>query len=422
MQKNRAIFLVIPLLMLVLLLSTGYSGKSGDGNFETFIVRQDSLMVDAYEKRDIAGYSRLMQEAETRYALLNSKQQKAYMGYMATAYYNFTCLYSLENQVDNALSYFEKAIKHGYTNYSHIKSDTDLDNIRDTERYKTLIQPLRKVGDYLWILQHAGAFNNEETLQLPAFTYQSAADPELTALRTTWKLDSVAGTGTEVSRIINLMHWIHDRIQHNGNRGNPDEKNAMSLLRACAAENRSLNCRGLATVLNEMYLSMGFASRLVTCLPKDSLGTDMDCHVINAVYSRTLGKWLWMDPTNDAYVMDENNNLLSIQEVRSRLVLGMPLKINETANWNHKEKTTVEHYLYYYMAKNLYMLQCATESRYDYETAKPGKTTTYIQLIPLDYRKNKPGLNVSKLKQKRQYQLWFTNNETAFWAAPVFGK
>lgn len=421
MRKNSPLLLVLPILLIVLL-SAGSAKKPDTGKFETFIVRQDSLMVAAYKNRDVAGYERLMQEADARYAALKPKQQKAFSGNMADAYYNFACLYSLEKQTDNALHYLEKSIKHGFTDYSHIKSDTDLDNIRNTERYKTLTEPLRSVSDYLWILQHAATFNNSEAQQLPVFTYQPPADPNLTALRTTYKLDSVAGNGTEVSRIINLMHWIHDRIKHNGNRGNPDEKNAMSLLRVCSAENRTLNCRGLATVLNEMYLSMGFASRLVTCLPKDSLGTDMDCHVINAVYSRTLNKWLWMDPTNDAYVMDEKNNLLSIQEVRFRLVYGKPLKINETANWNHQQQTKIEDYLYNYMAKNLYMLQCATESKYDYETAQQGKTTTYIQLIPLDYRKNKPGLHVRKLKNKRTQQLWYTNNENAFWAAPTFSK
>ena len=31
-----------------------------------------------------------------------------------------------------------------------------------------------------------------------------------------------------------------------------------------------------------------------------------DCHVINVVYSATLDKWVWVDPTFDAYVVDEN--------------------------------------------------------------------------------------------------------------------
>lgn len=58
----------------------------------------------------------------------------------------------------------------------------------------------------------------------------------------------------------------------------------------------------MAQMLNECYLAMGFKSRFITCMPKVMIN---DCHVINAVYSNTLNKWLWMDPTFNAYVTDE---------------------------------------------------------------------------------------------------------------------
>ncbi len=77
------------------------------------------------------------------------------------------------------------------------------------------------------------------------------------------------------------------------------------MIAVCRKDNRGLNCRGLATVLNECYLAMGFSSRLVFRLPKDSLGVDPDCHVINMVFVPSLKKWIWTDPTNDAYVMNE---------------------------------------------------------------------------------------------------------------------
>ena len=33
-----------------------------------------------------------------------------------------------------------------------------------------------------------------------------------------------------------------------------------------------------------------------------------------------MKKWLWIDPTFDAYVMNEKGELLSIEEVRERLI------------------------------------------------------------------------------------------------------
>jgi hypothetical protein len=420
MQK-RIFLQTLPIFTLLALVAGlfGFSGKPGKKNFETFMHRQDSLVMVAYEKRDVPGCHKLIEEAETEFHALKQNERDKYLWLMASIYYNYACLLSLEKKNHDALNFLEMAVKYGYSNYSHMQADTDLDNIRSLPRYEIIVKQIRAIGDYLYILKNAGPYNNAENMPLPAFTYQSASAPSLTALRLTYKLDSVAGNGTEVSRIINLMHWIHDRVPHNGNLGNPSQRNAADLLQICSAEKRTLNCRGLATVLNEMYLSMGFASRLVTCLPKDSLNNDPDCHVINAVFSVSLNKWLWMDPTNDAYVMDENNNLLSIQEVRSRLIAGLPLKINESANWNHREQTKVENYLYNYMAKNLYMFQCATKSCYDYETAARGKTTSYIQLIPSGFYKFKPGHNSKKLKNKRHHETWFTCNESLFWAAPA---
>ena len=62
--------------------------------------------------------------------------------------------------------------------------------------------------------------------------------------------------------------------------------------------------------------------------------------LINSVYSQQLQKWIWIDPTNNAYVKDENGNLLSIAEVRDRLIHNKPLVLNEDANWNNQKKQT----------------------------------------------------------------------------------
>ena len=114
------------------------------------------------------------------------------------------------------------------------------------------------------------------------------------------------------------MYWIHNLVPHDGNHENPVVRNALSMINQCKKENRGLNCRGLATVLNECYLSMGIKSRFVTCLPKDSLHTDPDCHVINIVYISSLKKWIWIDPTFCAYIMNEKGELLNLEEVEEK--------------------------------------------------------------------------------------------------------
>ena len=231
-------------------------------------------------------------------------------------------------------------------------------------------------------------------------------------------MDSIAGTGNEVSKILNLMHWLHNLVPHDGNHENPTVKNAMSMIAVCKKENRGLNCRGLATVLNECYLSLGFKSRFVTCLPKDSLGVDNDCHVINMVYAPSLKKWLWIDPTFNSYVMNEKGELLGLEEVRQRIINDEPLIISPDANWNHKESETKDYYLNYYMAKNLYRLECPASSEYDTETGAPGKQINYIDLLPLDYFKQPTKSDWTNPNSKTTQIFYYTNNPAYFWQAP----
>ena len=189
----------------------------------------------------------------------------------------------------------------GYKDYRHTLVDTDLDYVRGDKEFKQQLALLRSRSDYRYLLQQARGYAPRATAPLPAFTYQAAVAPPLAALRQQYRLDSIAGAGTDVSQVINLMHWVHTRIPHDGNRDNPALRNAQDLLAVCRQEGRGLNCRGLATVLNEVYLAMGFRSRFVGCLPKDT--TDVDSHVVNSVYVPSQRKWLYMDPTQDAYVM-----------------------------------------------------------------------------------------------------------------------
>jgi hypothetical protein len=416
MLRNPKIMICV-LLLLGPLLSK--ARQYSDTAFGTYASQQDKVFAGLYKTREVNAYTELLQVWQDRYRQLPDSVQKQYRRYLANACYNLACAQALVGNKQAALDNLEQSIRAGYYNYAHMMKDADLDIIRQEPAFSKLLQPLRATGDYLYILQKAGDYNNQDKRPLPAFRYQAAADSNLTALRKAFKLDSIAGQGNDVSQVLQVLHWVHEKVPHDGNHENPAVKDALSMLAVCHKENRGLNCRGLATVLNECYLALGFASRLVTCLPKDSLRVDPDCHVINAVYIPSLKKWIWADPTQDAYVMDEKGMLLSIQEVRERLVLGLPLILNPTANWNHQVSATKENYLYNYMAKNLYILQCPVNSSWNMEKAVTGKTMQYIQLLPMEYFKQGPDVKEQKNKQSgTTYQYYNTNNAASFWQLP----
>jgi len=55
-------------------------------------------------------------------------------------YYNIACLYAIQHQTENSLSWLDKAISHGYDNWELIKTDVDLKNIRKTLPYQEFLQ------------------------------------------------------------------------------------------------------------------------------------------------------------------------------------------------------------------------------------------------------------------------------------------
>lgn len=272
-------------------------------------------------------------------------------------------------------------------------------NDKDSAFTQIKYEPVIYTPSYLDILKKGSRYSFDDKRELTKFTYQPLNDPDLIIIRREFNLDSIIGSGNEVSQILNLLHWVHNSFRHDGTKEAPKYSSISNLMNICVKDHKTLDCGTLATVLNNSYLALGFKSRRVVCLPKDS--TDFDCHSINTVYSNTFKKWLWIDPTNDAYVMNERGELLSIAEVRERLVSNKPLILNPEANWNHKKSITKEDYLYNYMAKNLYAFECFVSG---------GGESQSNLLLPVEYK----GI----IPRTKDYNPKCTNNSTLFWAKP----
>lgn len=395
----------IILFSLLLMCSIGMCLAQSE-NDKVFEKKEAALTQKLQQSFEENNYQEVERDCKALLALFNEQDKKTQQKYnwlLANYYYNLACAQSILKKKSEALESFELAYQNGYTNYHHILEDTDLDNIRKEKAFEETLTQIRNEGDYLYILQKSPRYaQNEQTDTLPRFTYAASNDSNLVKVRQYFQLDSVAGNGDEISQIKNILTYIHNKIKHDGQHGNPKHMNAIALAEACKDGSRGLNCRGLATVLNECYLAMGFKSRFITCMPKKYIS---DCHVINAVYSTTLGKWLWMDPTQNAWVMDENGTLLSIQEVRERLRDGRPLRLNEEANWNNQEKTLKEGYLDNYMAKNLYYMNCTLRSEFGTEDKKYNPAD-YAALLPEGYY------------NEMEKGSHIVNDDAWFWQAP----
>ena len=359
---------------------------------------------ELYQKKDYAKAEDIINEMlalnESLPDSIKTEFAQAYASNKALLNYDAACMYSLAGQIDKALSCLSIAYENGWHDYKHAAEDADLNNIRNTEQYKQIVADMRENFDYEYVLHRGGAYRvSERRDTLPRITYADASSPGLEMVRRHFRLDSVASGGDEISKIKRILTFIHNRIRHDGMHANPGAMNAIDLDNACADGSRGLNCRGLATVLNECYLAMGFKSRFITCFPRDYKS---DCHVINMVYSRTLKRWIWMDPTHNSWITDENGNLLGMKEFRERRLAGQPYVLNDEANWNNETKSTKDYYLDEYMTKNAYAIEICTH--YGFGTEQ--NVSHRITLLPENA--NITGFSVQKA----------TCDADWFWAAP----
>lgn len=256
-------------------------------------------------------------------------------------------------------------------------------------------------------LKSYASYENQPDADFPGFTYMQSSDADLTRLRAKFDLEKVAGYGGEINRIINLMQWVHRLVPHQGTSMLVVPQNSLNIIEVCQKENRGVNCRQLATVMNEVYLAMGFKSRVVTCLPAENEAED--CHVTNAVFSKALKKWIYMDPSFEAYFMDEKGTFLSPAEIRRAIIDGIPVHVNDEINWNGRPYKGGKTGYIRYMTKNMVRFNCSLRSGFGIEDKSP----VFVELYPKGFK----SCEASEKKTAGE-RVQCIGNPVVFWAIP----
>jgi len=246
------------------------------------------------------------------------------------------------------------------------------------------------------------------------FEYAPSTDPELTQLRETHELDRIAGAGPEIERLVRLMCWVHALTTHAVYPSHPEEMTGLYLARSALEHGKRFNCWMYATVLNDVLLSLGFASRIVHLYPPKQ--SPKESHFVTVVYSREHDRWIQLDPDMCAYVTDENGTPLGTGEIRERIADRQPLRVSDTIHFAHASwlgRRLLKRIYIWYLSKNLFRLQCPACSRPGYETEFAGNV--YVQLLPKGYHDDW----LEKARQGRQGVRFFSvRAPELFWAPP----
>ncbi len=252
-----------------------------------------------------------------------------------------------------------------------------------------------------------------------SFQYARPSDPDLTRLRRTYKLDSIAGRGSEIERIINLTRWTYRLTGHANDPEIPKELNAFNLIHLARDEHMQINCYMKTIILNEAFLAMGFASRQTHLLPHSH--EEDASHFVTSVYSRTLGKWIFMDPDMGAYVTNEKGEILGVSEVRDRLVRGQALVVRGFDGggllglegvWRDLMNFRRGVSYAWFLSDFVFKIECPQVSMFN-QRSRPNRS--YFQLIPDGYR---PDLLHAPRTTASGRRICFINDEGLFWQKP----
>jgi len=232
-------------LCLIVLITNAQQKELTDFNNYTIKVSNDAH--NAYKLKNYTTAASIMGEWLTHYEQLSQGTKVDAHNALQGVYYNLACYTALAGKKEDAVTYFGKAIKEGFGDYTNAAADSDLLSLNTDKRFKADLHKIREKNDYGYILKQSGTYNHK-TIEAPVFTYQDANTPELTALRKQFNLDSVSGNGDDITKLKRLLYWAHNSVKHDGNLGNPKSKNAVDLIAVCKKENRGVNCRMMATI------------------------------------------------------------------------------------------------------------------------------------------------------------------------------
>ena len=177
-----------------------------------------------------------------------------------------------------------------------------------------------------------------------AFSYDYNA-PGYEKLRMKYKIDKVAGNGSELDKALNLMQWCSENVLHNDGTKDVEfiPKTSVDILDYAFQKGREYGvyCRLQAIVFTECCLALGIKSRILHCLPFSP--NDFDTHVVSMVYISDMAKWIMLDASNNRYFVNSDKTILSPMETRSKLAYDDNIECNVPDD-NYKM----------YMAKNMF--------------------------------------------------------------------
>lgn len=151
-----------------------------------------------------------------------------------------------------------------------------------------------------------------------AFTgFENLSDSKFQSLKSKYRLDTIfSGEQDELKRILNLRHWIHEKIKiddYGPYAGNGSVENTLDE----ALKGNGFHCGYFSAVQNALLNAYGYVTRSLlvdTGVPVDYM-VGGGHHAVNEIWLNSFNKWFMSDAKYD-YHFEKNGVPLSALEIR----------------------------------------------------------------------------------------------------------
>jgi hypothetical protein len=187
----------------------------------------------------------------------------------------------------------------------------------------------------------------------PAAAYQFQrslpAEPYLTRLRTTYRLDSViAACPTDLAKVEALCAWVHTRWAHDG-QNEPPQRDPIAILQE-AAQGKRFRCVEYGIVLSGALTACGIPARAVGLKMMDAKTRRSGAgHVVVEAWLADQQKWVLVDGQWDVVALWQGNPLNAVELQKALAEHAPGLTVHSAAGTSVATYATwIRPYLFYF--------------------------------------------------------------------------
>ena len=204
----------------------------------------------------------------------------------------------------------------------------------------------------------------------------------------------------EFELMIKLMLWVHKFLIPDGDTIPIWPFNCLNILDKTKEDKIGSNCWMYSVVLNEIFLSFGYKSRMIRCMPFDMRFND--CHCVVQAYASKYDKQVTFDPAFGTYYTDTNGNPINLEEMRENI-------INEKKIITPFVPLKYSKELLNYWIKNIFRFETYAISKFNMES--DSERAVIYSLLPLGYELTDKNV----IFKERELNLIYTHDAQKFW-------